>query len=287
MTEDNTAPPGAPEAAPKAPFSFTVWWEANKADYNAKRRARYRDNPEYKKRVRQINAESRKHLAEERAEERAEEESARLVEAHSPTWRTFQITVERDGVLVETEGFTIGALAAATRRSIQGLRLWERQGVIPPPDAKSPKGDRLYTLEAINTMVTRLDREGRLEQTGRQTRGLPRVEKTVRYSDGREELVVLFQVRAVARAMQRTIVTVQQLEARGVLPETPFRATSRKYRLYTQAQVASIVRRFKQQGGDLRLKPAQQAFHDAVLEDWRRLGLLNASLVEEEGESHE
>ena len=72
---------------------------------------------------------------------------------------------------VETEVFTIGALALALEKTIVTIRLWERKGYIPRAPyrlrSKTLKGqktggNRVYTRALIESAVTEFDRRGLL-----------------------------------------------------------------------------------------------------------------------------
>lgn len=72
----------------------------------------------------------------------------------------------------EMSFYGIGALAQALGRSIVGVRLWERQGLIPKapyrmPDHKGGKGKRLYTRAVIEATVAEFARMGLMEPGAR------------------------------------------------------------------------------------------------------------------------
>lgn len=261
-------------------FVFKDWYEQNKEDLNKARRDRYEADPEHQKHVRELNAESRKRRRKEVQKEAIAASKARKIQGAVREWKEFDVEVPDGNGGVKTEkAFTIGALAAATRRSIQSLRAWEKAKVIPPADATSGKGDRLYTVSLIEKIVTDLEKSGRLKETMRQRRGIPRVEKMVRFADGREERTTLFLVAALAQVLERTIITIQGMEGRGVLPKTPFRASTRRYRLYTVEQIEAVKARFREMGDRLRDDAVKVRFHDAVKADWEKLGVMDAVII--------
>ena len=70
---------------------------------------------------------------------------------------------------VETELFTIGALAIALEKQIVTIRLWEKKGYIPIApyrlrskelNGKKVKGNRVYTRELIEITIEEFERRG-------------------------------------------------------------------------------------------------------------------------------
>lgn len=286
MTTSQELLPAEPPAQPKAGFSFAKWWDDHKEEKNSSRRTKYRTNPEYRGKVKKQNAESRARRAQDAKAAQQAESDAKTYRTSGCSWKMFDVEVEvSPGVKQMIPAVTIGALAAATNRSVQGLRLWEAKGVIPQPNATSPRGDRLYTVALVEQIVNDLRAKGRLKPTRRQGRGTPKVEKTVRFADGTERPMVLLQVAAVALVLQRSNVAVQAMESRGVIPPTPLRATSREYRLYTVDQIASLQKRFEELGHNLRSQAAQRQFHDRVKADWEKQGIYGATIVDGEAKS--
>lgn len=72
---------------------------------------------------------------------------------------------------VETELFTIGALAQALEKEIVTIRLWEKKGYIPGApyrlrskslNGKKVSGNRVYTRELVQIAIEEFDRRGLL-----------------------------------------------------------------------------------------------------------------------------
>lgn len=70
---------------------------------------------------------------------------------------------------VETELFTIGALALALEKQIVTIRLWEKKGYIPIApyrlrskelNGKKVQGNRVYTRELIDIIIEEFERRG-------------------------------------------------------------------------------------------------------------------------------
>jgi len=258
-------------------FDYNQWYAQHGADVNARRKRRYGEDPKYRERVQAHNADSRKRTRAQRRAARNEEEKAKAT-TNTPRWK--ETTVTSDGAPVKA--FSIGALAAITRRSIQSLRAWEQAGIIPGADARSARGDRLYTVPLLERIYDTLEREGRLRETGRQHAAVHHLAKTVRFADGTEKVLPLFLVGALAKGLGRTIVTVQSWIRLGALPETPLRASIRQYRLYTEPMIAAAVKRLREVGDFRASEERRQEFHDKVHADWKAAGFLTATLVEGE-----
>lgn len=261
-------------------FVFKDWYEKNGADLNERRVERYRNDPEYREKVRARNATARATRRQANQREAVASEEARRATV-GPRWKEFAVPNPNDPAQT-VAAFSIGALAAATHRSIQTLRQWEEEGVIPAADATSAKGDRLYTVGRIEQIVNKLQDENRLIETGRQHRTIPAVQRTVVFADGRTETLEMHQIATLVQASGRTLVTLQQMEGRGTLPATPFRASRRRYRLYTLAQIEAVKAAFIAHP-TLRTKEAQAAFREFILAAWERSmpGLMQAQLQEE------
>lgn len=268
------------------PFVFTEWYEKHGAELNERRTKRYREDPEYRASIQRRNADARAKRRQAAQQEEQAADEARLA-TPEPRWKEFVVTNPANPA-EKVAAFSIGALAAATHRSIQTLRQWEEEGVIDPPDATSGKGDRLYTVARIERIVTKLEEEGRLTETGRQHRSIPSVRRTVVFQDQRTAEFEFYQIATLVRATGRTLVTLQQMEGRGVLPATPFRASARQYRVYTAEQIAVVKAAFLKYPA-LRGKTAQDEFRKFILAGWERdmPGIMQARLSPDPDPHHE
>src|SRR5438132_1182903 len=104
-------------------FSFKEWYEVNGDRLNAKRKSRYHTDTEYRKRVLETNQQSRE-KRKGGSNGSARKQRVRKEASHYKT-----VDVEINGVTEKM--FTIGALAETLGCSIQAIRIWERQGLIP------------------------------------------------------------------------------------------------------------------------------------------------------------
>ena len=110
--------------------TFERWYRRNAAEFNAKRRARYRQDKEYRQRI-----------VERQAEDRARE--SRLTKEKKPL-----VKVDKNGN--KQEVFRIGEVAQMLGRSPQTIRGWEAEGFLPSKTILSTH--RYYTKAQISLM---------------------------------------------------------------------------------------------------------------------------------------
>lgn len=256
---------------------FKEWYEDNAEVLNARRRQRYQKDSEYREKVQGWNRRARKKRTQERAVEKKAERKA-LKMATSGSWKTEEIEV--DGVMCRM--FTIGALAKALSKGISTLRVWERFGVLPETPYRSNKGDRLYSVEMVEQFREQLREQGKLdpERLKRKSKP-PYVVRRIRFSNGKKSTVQLFKIGSLAKAVNRTVVALTQMEKRGHLPRTPLLASNIQYRLYTVDMIEAVQAAFEKRGGQIRGRSEWEDFRTEIEDAWTELRLMEARLDDE------
>ena len=265
-----------PENA-KTSKSFPQWYEGNRDVLNQRRRQRYATDPEYRRKVRGWNEDARKKRKEEMQREEAEVRSAVKLRA-TGTWKT--VLHEVDGVQVPM--FTIGALAKVLGKGISTIRVWERTGVLPETPYRSTRGDRLYTTEMVEQLEATLRRAGRVSAGPVRGQEQPEfVVKLVRFPKLGESLEMrLYKVGTLAKAVGKTVTSLNHMEKKGALPRTPLVASALEYRLYTLDMIEVVQRALRKRGGTVRGEQEWGECYDEIAEEWRRLGIMDAEVVE-------
>lgn len=247
-------------------WNFKDWYKDNSTDLNKDRRSRYETDPDYRERVLETNRASRERQRQARLKEQAKAKKAKKVVVKKAPWK--EVSVET-GAATPQKLYTIGYLATALGRSVQVIRLWEKQGVIPPTPLKSAKGDRMYTPEMIDSIHEILEKKGRLKEN---TRGKRRPLKAViRLNDSTTIETPVFRIGKVAAALGKSVVTLEQMERNGTIPPTPFR-TSADHRLFTGPMIESLKTVFDGAHDGEGLTPA-------VIKGWSKLGLVGPNVA--------
>lgn len=251
-----------------AKFDYKVWYEKNGAELNSSRKSRYQNDPEYRAKVVAQNRKSR-------AKVRVNTQATGVVSA-SPAWKEMEIQVTgEDGNTSVKKVVTVGALATAIGKSVQSIRLWEQKGWIPTAPYRSKKGDRLYTLDTVMELYEKLKADGRVSDVIIKAR--PRSYKyTVSFADGDRE-VVLFPIGELAEVCGRNISTIEQLEAKGFFPKTPFRSPTTGYRLYTVEMIEAASEAFK--GHDAKDDSSWLDFYQSIKIAWDATGILDKPII--------
>lgn len=255
---------------------FKEWYKKNSADWNRQRRERYAKDKEYRETVLERNREHRSERKEEAQAEALVEKQAQKARVRD-RWKV----VEIDG---ETF-YSIGSVAQVLRVSVQAVRLWERQGLIAPPkrrtDDKNGKGQRLYSLEEIESLRKVLKAQGRLPDVDpTEERTVRHYDRTVRYSDGTVRTEKVYTIGVLAEKVERTVVTLEHHEREKKLPATTLRGSSVRRRFYTMPMIEVVRRAFEAQPAP-RGDEAWKEFHERVYSGWAKLKVIGAKLVDD------
>jgi DNA-binding transcriptional MerR regulator len=280
--EDKTPPSDDPTTEPKASGDseyFRKWYDANGKALNRKRKRKYHSDPGYKEKVLAQNRAARKRKREvAQAQRKQSGGTERTIVERS--WKTRPMTVTLDsGEQAAVQGFTIGAVAKILGCSVQGLRLWERNGVLPGTPYRHQNRDRLYPWDLIDLYQEILLKTKRLDPDKPRPRPLWMTRQVVQFSDGRTAETPLFRIGVLARAARKTVVTLEQWEGR-LIPRTPFRAAGDPgYRLFTLEQIRAVVSALQKRDWEVRGEQAQAALLSEVTEAWSALGVIGATIV--------
>lgn len=262
---------------------YKIWYGDNGQTLNRKRRDRYHTDPTYRQKVLGWNQQSRKNRKEGDEGEVQKERDASKIRVGGRSWKSIIVDLPGpDGALVATPVFSISSLAKVLGKSVQLVRIWEKEGKIPPPVYVSEsKGDRFYSQEVLEELHEAMVRSGRTKPQSVRARSQHRAfERTILFPDGRTEKLPLFRVGALADLCDRTVVTMQLQESKGRIPQTPFRFSNTKYRLYTLPMMEAVKDALASRGGGVRGDEAWKVFHDEILQKWQEQGVVGASLAD-------
>lgn len=260
-------------------FDFQKWYAENGAELNKSRRDRYKKDPEYRKRVLDANRASReKRRKERRKKKRAEKEAIKVKAEDKKPYKVVEATVAGTTARL----FTIGALAGSLGCSVQAVRLWEKKGKLPETPLRNSKGDRLYTAEQVEMVHELFKAQGKIEPGKLLKKPEVRSFRRKVKLKGRKRPVEmnLFRVGVMADSINRTVVTVDQMEELGRIPKTPFRASKTQYRLYSFGMISVVQKAMAARLGIVRGEKEWKKFHDEVLRGWKKLGVVGAKLVD-------
>jgi DNA-binding transcriptional MerR regulator len=253
-------------------WKFKKWYEENKGTFNAARKERYKNDPEYKAKVLRQNQEARRRRKERAIQEGAQRRLATKVTL-SPGWKEVDTLYDMEGNVVDGSGVTIGAVAGALGRSPQTLRLWEERGVIPGTPYRSGRGDRVYTMEQIAEIR---ELAGTLPKRKQRAKDAFLFRSIVQ-ADGTVRSVRLFRVGMLAEAIDRTRVALVQLERQGRLPRTPLRMAN-GHRLYTYEMIIAVRDAFDNFDGRLRGEKDWMQLYASIRAAWEDQGIWGSQL---------
>lgn len=261
---------------------YQDWYEKNGKNLSARRKERYATDPEYRSKILSRNKETRSESRKVEEVERTKAYRARRITS-TGSWKTVDKTVEIDGEKVTIKMFTIGAVAKAIGRGISTVRVWEREGLLPKTSYRSDKGDRLYTLDAVTEMRRVLRSMGRLgdQRINRRKNRTLSTTRKVQFSDGSVLSLPLYKIGSLAKAVDRTVVALVQMEKAERLPRTTLLASKLQYRLYTVGMIEVVREAMASRGGRIRGKADWEAFFCEIQGGWSSMGVIGAVLKDE------
>lgn len=256
-------------------WTFKAWYDSNSQSFNKDRRKRYDTDPEYRARVLETNRLSRQRRREAAKLERAAESAAIKVKMPHKPWK--EVEVPTKGGEETTKLYSIGALARALNRSVQVIRLWEKKGVIPETPLRNDKGDRLYTPEDVSRIHELLKAQNRLDDKPRPQHKT--LLAKIRLSDGSVIECPVFRVGIFAQAIGRSVVTLEQMERRKVIPPSPLR-TPAGHRVYTASMIEVVKHALDKRGPEIRGEQAWQEFAAEVKTGWKTAKVNKSKLLD-------
>lgn len=125
-------------------WSFRVWWKKNKGRVNRARRARYESDPKYRDAI----------LKAQREQDPKQKPAVEVVKM-VPRKRSRYLKpkmVPVNGSVLEVR--SLGVLADMLGVSDEAVKLWERDGVIPPATYVDSHGRRWYSDAYLSMLQT-------------------------------------------------------------------------------------------------------------------------------------
>lgn len=123
---------------------FAKYYADNKDKILSRRRERYKEDPEYREKIKARAREAKRKLLAKRREERAKNK-----DKITPIW--FQI--QYGGKEIPVKMYTTGQVAKKLGRTTQTIRIWEKNGLIPEATYRTAAHDRLYTELQLNLLI--------------------------------------------------------------------------------------------------------------------------------------
>lgn len=116
-------------------WSYRLWYERNKSKLSEKRKEKYKNNFEYREKVKK------------KARDYYREKKAKGVARRRAKNKGI---VEKNGKFY----YTISYVGKAIGRSVSTLRMYESKKIIPGPKEVDPRGWRLYSGKQLSLLTT-------------------------------------------------------------------------------------------------------------------------------------
>jgi len=280
-------------------FKYEEWWEKNKKRYNENRRQRWREDPEYRDKVRSWGKKSRDKEVDERSKASSIRRSATR-EPEEVQWGKLVLMAYGTDVLARYIG-----------RSKTTIYSWEHNGWMPRTPLLSSRGEKLYTpgmMKVVRDVVRKFEKKGlsrgKAKVDGDKMReqilagwmkmrdegepnvrlnfkkmiSVPEIETRKIDVNGKEEEAYTTEV--LARAVARSRYQMPIWEKDGYLPETPFRS-ARNWRLYTKEMILVV-----KEAMDERVAPDKEMYEEIVA-GWLAVGIEPCNHLHKEREDGE
>jgi len=127
---------------------FAKYYAEHREKMLEKKKARYRDDPDYRARIQENSRARKRALAEEK-----KKLGINKKKKEKPIWFRVQVGDEE----VPVRMYTAGQLARRLGRKTQTVRVWEKRGIIPEAIYRSTSKDRLYTELQVKLIINAYD----------------------------------------------------------------------------------------------------------------------------------
>ena len=259
---------------------FQVWYAANREKLAEDRKRKYSNDPAYKARVKSYREKKVVKRRQKRIAEDVRHLEASKAGDTKSQWREYEVNVESpDGTSPIMTCVTISALAQAVGCSVQAVRLWERQGVIPETPYRTARGVRLYLPEVVLQL-----RDTLLETSHAQMQPKMRIPLYRKFlvQIGDDELnrssKLFFRASTLAGVCNRRPATIASMERKGRLPVSPIQHPTTKHRLYTKEMLFAVREGLKQFVDGVSV-PLWLDFTNYVEHQWRVQGVYDMQLL--------
>lgn len=264
----------AKQAEGKQPWSFKDWYTRHGKELNKKRRQKYKNDPKYKDRVLALNREHRERDREIRIAEHGAEAGARKVSPPS-SWREVEKVIEGK----EETLLTIGAVSRLLHRSPQSIRQYEKKGIVQETKHRDDRGTRMYTPAQILSLYKAVKHTDIAFSAEDKADPTP-MWVALQHSNGSTETIAAYRVGTLSKAVGKTVLTLEQLERKGVFPETPIRHPDNGHRYYTTPMIEAVAKAVNSVGAiRLRGTERQKKFFDDVTTAWTALGIVGSKVI--------
>jgi len=243
---------------------YKQWYDSNKDLINHVKRERYKTDPFYRESILNRNKSYRQKAS-----------SGKALKARS--WRVVEQPINLpDGTISTKQYYTIGYLASSLNCSVQALRSWEKDGLLPSADYKDNNGVRFYsqdTLVKIKDIVAQ-DLQVKFKKQALQGKTY----KCLDASDGIEKDIVLYKFNNLQQICGKSRITLDKLIAAGHIPATPLTVTGRAHRLYTLEMMKAVAAAFKDiKKGSKETRWA--SFRNQITSSWEKLKINQLTIV--------
>lgn len=247
------------------------WYAKSKEALNEKRRARYREDPEY--RAKAIARANKKRPGKKTKKKKRYRRKIKAVDI---------LKKYRKGMFRKVDTtylMDIGSMSKMLERDPRTIRRWEAAGLIPTPFRNS-RGQRGYTMEVATSIIYAFQNDPRL-------RSGPRAKSPVVFPvqvldpDGTARVEAMYGIRHLASTLGCSMSGARQLERSGLIPRTPFRDPASSFRYYTGDMLLAV----RESMGRVGVLPGHigssspPILRDAIIDAWVSQGVLGKKIL--------